>query len=89
MIEIDEPPDIAACAPCMQPLIWLWSPRRKAWVSVTPGPEPDLLKVHGCRKLQDFPTWKDLPHGDPPSQEYREAREAIKNKERTEIEEEQ
>lgn len=80
MITIPLPPDIAACAPCMQPLIWLWSKRRNAWVSFTPGPAADLLKVHACRKLQDFPTWKDVPHGDPPSEPYVEFKEQLKNR---------
>lgn len=86
MIEIDEPPDIAACASCGG-LVWLWSPRRLAWVAFVLQPERDLLRIHGCRHAQDLATWREIPHGDPPNDDYREAREAIKNKNRIDNEE--
>lgn len=85
MIEIDEPPDTAACSTCGG-LVWLWSPRRLAWVAFVLQPDRDLLRVHGCRHAQDFATWKDTQHGVPPPAEYVEAKRALSTQDRTEEE---
>lgn len=87
MIEIDEPPDIAACASCGG-LVWLWSPRREAWVCFVLQVERDLLRVHGCRHAQDYVTWKELPHRTTPPEAYVEARELLKSKTQDRTEEE-
>lgn len=85
MIEIDEPPTIRACAGCVNPLHWLWSPRRRAWVSFVPGSDPLSLRVHQCLPAQDIPTWKAVREPEPPSPEYLAARKALAGQqERTE-----
>lgn len=86
MIEIDEPPDQLACSTCGA-LIWLWSPRREAWVCFVLGPERHVIRLHGCRHAQDYATWKDLPHGDPQPVEYVEAKRALKGEKINEGEE--
>jgi hypothetical protein len=79
VIEIVEPPDQPACSTCGA-LVWLWSPRREAWVCFVVQVERDLLRLHRCRHAQDYATWRELPHGDPPPAEYVEAREQLKAK---------
>lgn len=88
MIQIDEPPDQRACTGCMNPLVWLYSPRRTAWVSFVPGPDPLSLKVHQCAPGQDLPTWRIVREPDPPNELYRQAYEAIGHKNQDRIEEE-
>lgn len=78
MIEIEEPPNTNGCASCASVLVWLWSARKKAWVAFVPDPlDPTVLRVHGCAHAQDRATWRELPHGDPPSDEYREIKEQL------------
>lgn len=92
MIEIDEPPDIAACASCARPIRWFWGPGRSEkpeWTAFVP--DSDRLPVlHTCRRLQAPHTWRQLSLVPQPDQADRNAagraqvEEAIKNKERTE-----
>jgi hypothetical protein len=81
VIQIDEPPDTAACATC-GPLVWLWSRRREAWVAFIAAPDggPHAIRPHPCRHAQDYPTWREVREPDPPSAEYVEARKAIGHK---------
>lgn len=84
MIQIDEPPDKPHCASCGEPLAWLYSPTKEAWVCfVACGCERWSLKPHGCRHAQDPATWRALPRGDPPSAEYIEIKKQIASKETT------
>ena len=77
MIEIEEPPEIRACAGCVHPLLWMWSPRRRAWVSFVPGSDPLSLRVHQCSPAQDIPTWRVVREPDPPTPEYLAAKAAL------------
>ena len=72
-IEIPEPPDIRACASCSEPISWLWSANREAWVAFVPERcgAPRAIRWHACPPpLQEAKTWRETPHGDPPSSEY-------------------
>jgi len=64
MIQITEPPDVAACSTCMSPLSWLWSAKRQNWVAVIPL-DRITFRLHQCRHAQDLPTWRDIPHVHP------------------------
>lgn len=76
MIEIAEAPDIHACTSCMSPLVWLYSYRTGRTFSVV-ATSPTGFEIHGCKHAQDLPTWRQLPHGEPPNELYREVREKI------------
>lgn len=55
MIEIEEPPDIRACAALAVPLVWLYSARASKWKSYEPvDGDLDLMRRHRCEH-----------HGDP------------------------
>lgn len=91
MIEIDEPPDTAACASCARPLRWFWGPSESEapeWTAFVPD-EDRLPVLHRCRRLQGPHTWRQLSLVPDPDQAERNAAgraavdEAIKNKERT------
>lgn len=62
MIEIEEPPDRRACAPCSKPLTWLWSPRTEAWVAFHSDPASTrTLHVHECDHVgRPAPPWRHL-----------------------------
>lgn len=78
MIQIPEPPAVHACAGCASSLTWLWSARKGAWVAFVPDPtDGAVLRVHGCRHAQDPPTWRRLPHGQPPNEEYLTAKATL------------
>lgn len=67
MIQIEEPPDIRACARTQDPLLWLWSSRTGRWCafSTIPG-DPDLIRVHRCESHGDpAPSWRHLEEQDP------------------------
>jgi hypothetical protein len=54
VIEIEEPPDIQACAIGV-PLVWLWSLRSRTWKSFEPvDGDTDTMRRHRCER-----------HGDP------------------------
>lgn len=87
MIQVEEPPDIAACASCGSVLVWLYSFRTgKTFSAVPDETERGTFRVHTCRHAQDYPTWKAVRRRDEPTEEYRQAYEAIghKNQDRTE-----
>jgi hypothetical protein len=67
VIEIEEPPNRLACAPCSKPLTWLWSPRTRQWVPFHPDPESTrTLHVHGCDVFGDPPpSWRELERQPP------------------------
>lgn len=76
MIEIADAPDIAACAGCMSPLVWLYSYRTgRTFSAVATGPAS--FETHQCRTGQDPRTWRDTYRGDPPSGEYVQVKERI------------
>ncbi len=55
MIEIDDPPDIRACAAHSVPLVWHFSARAGVWKAWEPVEEdPELMRRHRCEH-----------HGDP------------------------
>lgn len=62
MIEIEEPPDIRACAHHAVPLVWLWSPRAAKWKAYEPVDEDtDLIRRHRCERHGDPQrTWRQL-----------------------------
>ena len=72
MIEIPEPPDIAACATCMHPLVWMWTARRTAWVAFV-SVDRLTLRFHECRPLQEPATWRALSAVPDPHQAERNA----------------
>jgi hypothetical protein len=50
VIEIEEPPDIRACATCSRPLVWLFSGRTLVWIAfATVADDLKTLRVHECR----------------------------------------
>jgi hypothetical protein len=62
VIEIPNPPPAHACASCASPLVWLWSPRKSAWVSFVPeSTNPRALEAHGCAEAGPQRSWRDLP----------------------------
>ena len=67
MIEIDEPPDIAACAERSVPIVWLWSPRSGKWKAWEPVSEdPEVIRRHRCGRHGDpLPTWRYIQQQDP------------------------
>lgn len=94
MIEIDEPPDIAACGQCARPLRWFWGPagaEEPEWTAFIPD-DNRLPVLHGCRRLQGPRTWRQLALVPDPDQAERNAagralaEQEIKNKNRTEEE---
>ena len=62
MIEIDEPPDIRACAAHGVPLAWLWSPRSRGWKAYVPiDGDRDRIERHRCEYHGDpEPKWRQL-----------------------------
>lgn len=62
MIEIDDPPDIRACAACTSPISWLYSARTRTWVAFAHVPDDRLtLRVHTCRLAgSDAKPWRHL-----------------------------
>lgn len=44
------------------------------------GPDREVIRLHGCRHAQDYATWKELPKRTQPTEEYRQAYEAIGHK---------
>lgn len=72
MIQIPEPPDIAACSECMHPLLWMWTARRSAWVAFV-AVDRLTLRFHECRPLQDVPTWRAIAAVPAPDQALRNA----------------
>lgn len=67
MIEIEEPPDIRACAAYSVPLVWLWSYRAQRWKSFEPvDGDLDLIRRHRCDNHGDpDPPWRQLTIQDP------------------------
>ncbi len=67
MIEIDEPPDIRACASCSRSLTWLWSYRLEKPVAfVADLASTRTLHVHECeRHGLPAPPWRQLELQDP------------------------
>lgn len=76
MIQIEEPPDVRACAGCQRPLVWLYSFRTGRTFSVV-ATSTSSFEVHQCRTGQDPVTWRHAYRGEPPSGEYLEARSKI------------
>lgn len=62
MIEIEEPPDIRACAHHAVPLVWLWSARSRSWKSYAPvDGDTDTIRRHRCMAHGDpEPSWRQL-----------------------------
>lgn len=78
-----------ACSTC-GPLAWLYSKTRGAWVAFVPDPvDRDVLRVHKCAHAQHPPTWRQLPHGDPPNDLYVEAKNKITGRSVTHLHEEE
>ena len=69
VIEIEEPPTIAACTSTMVPLVWLWSPRAAKWKSYIPvDGDLDLMRRHRCERHGDpDPSWRQLSFNDVPT----------------------
>lgn len=63
-LTIDDPPDVAACAPCGRPLAWLYSARTGKWVAfATVVDDTRLLRVHECPQRpwdRSPPAWRDV-----------------------------
>jgi predicted RNA-binding Zn-ribbon protein involved in translation (DUF1610 family) len=85
VIQIDEPPAAPFCASCNEQVVWLYSASKEAWVAFVPCTcgERFALRPHPCRHAQHGPTWRSLPHGDPPSAEYLQVKQKIASKETT------
>ena len=87
MIEIPEPPDIAACGRCNHALVWHWTARRQTWVAFVQL-DRLTLRFHD-HEPQDPATWKTLAQVPDPDQAERNAagrqavEQALKSKERT------
>lgn len=78
MIEIPDPPRVAACATCAQPVTWLWSARKSAWVGFVPAGEGHAIRPHPCPAPGTPPSWRDVTRrADPPNDAYRAARQAL------------
>jgi hypothetical protein len=62
VIEIEEPPDIRACAASQVPLVWLYSARASKWKSYEPvDGDLDLMRRHRCEHHGDpNPPWRQL-----------------------------
>lgn len=79
MIEIPEPPPPRDCASCSSRLSWLWSPKVRGWICVVPIDDVSF-RLHECKHAQQPATWRQLQTADPPSAEYLQAKEQIKNR---------
>lgn len=63
MIEIEEPPDIRACARHQVAVGWLWSKKHGRWLAweKIPGNDPDAITRHRCEFHGDpNPSWRQL-----------------------------
>jgi hypothetical protein len=62
VIEIEEPPDIKACARHQIPIGWLWSYRSGKWQAWEPvDGDTDLIRRHRCDFHGDpAPSWRQL-----------------------------
>lgn len=75
MIQIEEPPDIAACGHCARPLRWFWGPAgadKPEWTAFVPDADR-LPTLHTCRRLQGPHTWRQLSLVPAPDQAERNA----------------
>ena len=63
MIEIEEPPNIRACAAHSVPLVWHFSARAQRWKAWEPVEEdPELMRRHRCEHHGDpMPSWREQP----------------------------
>lgn len=78
MITIEEPPAAVACASCQRPIAWLYAFRTgRTFSVVVDETDRTVFRLHACRELQDQHTWRTLLRGDPPNDEYREAKNKI------------
>lgn len=59
MIEIEEPPNIAGCSECASPVGWLYSPKKKAWISVV-RIDDETFRLHHCAVFGQPRSWKHL-----------------------------
>lgn len=62
MIEIEEPPDIRACARHQVPVVWLYSARASKWKAFEPvDGDTDTVRRHRCDFHGDpNPSWRQL-----------------------------
>ena len=67
MVEIADPPN-RSCS-CPPPLVFLWSPRREAWISFEPAGDMYAIRPHRCEGDESLPrtSWRSLlPRPDQP-----------------------
>jgi hypothetical protein len=62
VIEIEEPPDIRACAEHQVPVVWLYSARAEKWKAYVPvDGDTDTIRRHRCEYHGDpEPAWRQL-----------------------------
>lgn len=69
MIEIDEQPDMRACARHQVAIGWLWSLKHGRWLAyerILDSPDPDAITRHRCDFHGDpNPPWRQLTIQDP------------------------
>jgi hypothetical protein len=84
VIEIEEPPDIRACAAHSVPLVWHFSAQARVWKAWEPVEEnPEMMRRHRCEHHGDpLPSWKDERTFDPEtfSRGMAKARAAVPDK---------
>lgn len=59
MIQIEEPPDIAGCSECVSPLGWLWSAKKKIWISVV-RIDDETFRLHRCAVFGQARSWRHV-----------------------------
>lgn len=87
MIEIEEPPDIAACSTFMVPLTWLYSARAAKWKSYElVDADTDTIRRHRCeRHSKPDPVWRQLTFNEEPDPELVERAHAGAERVRQEL----
>jgi hypothetical protein len=59
VIEIEDPPAIAGCSECASPLGWLYSAKKKIWISVV-RIDDNTFRLHTCAVFGQSRSWRHV-----------------------------
>lgn len=59
MIEIEEPPTITGCSECSSVIGWLYSAKKKVWISVV-RVDDETFRLHHCAVFGRPSSWKHV-----------------------------
>lgn len=83
MIEIEDPPAIAACSECSNPLGWMYSAKKSVWISVIrDAVDPDVYRIHRCAVFGQPSSWRHIQKQAPETTRagLRRARQELRNR---------